>query len=237
LHSATIVSGLDSNDRQRLTDNFTLGFRELQVRDLQRSDESGLRLGTFIQCAALIDALALSYSHGVESAGGEAGQWQRFIAEYFPPKYAPLAAADGGLRCLLANDASSAARTVGFTHDEPNRHLRTENDRLILDRGRFVAEVVRAFGAFERDLLYDDALAERVLAWLDLHPPLAFLAPAQATATPQAEPEVSPSEPVAASNAPQTDRVEAAAATRRPRAAPPRRAPSIKTRTKPKKRR
>ena len=72
---------------------------------------------------------------------------------------------------------------------------------------------------------------------LDLHPPLAFLAPAQATATPQAEPEVSLSEPVAASSSPQTDQVEAAAVTRRPRVAQPRRAPSIKTRTKPKKRR
>ena len=227
---------MDATDRQRLTDHFTLGFRELQLRDLQRSDESDIRVGTFIQCAALVDALALSYSFEVENAGDEAGKWQRFIAEYFPPKYAPLAAADGGLRSLLSND-SSTAKTIEFTHDEPHRHLRTENDRLILDRSKFVAEVVRAFGAFERDLLYDDALAERVLAWLDRHPPLAFLAPAQATATSQPEPEVGPSEPVAASTAPKTDQVEAAAVTRRPRAAPPRRAPSIKTRTKPKKRR
>ena len=41
----------------------------------------------------------------VEDAGDEAGKWQRFVAEYFPPKYAPLAAADGGLRSLLSNDS------------------------------------------------------------------------------------------------------------------------------------
>jgi hypothetical protein len=220
---------VDAEDRQRLTDHLTLGFRELQIRDIQRSDESDIPMGTFVQCAALIDALALAYSFEVESMGDDAAKWQRFVAEYFPPKYAPLADARLGLRRLLLHDFS-AANALGFTHDEPHRHLRTENDRLILDRGKFVAEVVRAFGAFERDVLYDDALAERVLAWFDLHPPLG-----EESAPPAAEP--APVERAAASSAPQSRQVGPKPTAGRPRAAQPKRAPSIKTRTKPKKRR
>jgi hypothetical protein len=176
-----IVPGVDDHDRQRLNDHFALGFRELQLRDIQRSDESDIRMGTFIQCAALIDELALANSFNVEDVGDEPEKWRRFVGEYFPPKYAPLADADKGLRCLLVHKAS-ATDTFVFTHDEPQRHLRTENDRLILDRSKFVAEVVRAFVAFEHDVLHDeDALAEGVLAWLDLHPPAGSSMPSEIT--------------------------------------------------------
>ena len=176
-----IVPGVNDHDRQRLTDHFALGFRELQLRDIQRSDESDIRMGTFIQCAALIDELALANSFNVEDVGDAPEKWRRFVGEYFPPKYAPLADADKGLRCLLVHNAS-ATDTFVFTHDEPQRHLRTENDRLILDRSKFVAEVVRAFVAFEHDVLHDeDALAEGVLAWLDLHPPAGSSMPSEIT--------------------------------------------------------
>lgn len=211
---------MDRRDRQRLTDHFALGFRELQVRDIQRSDESDVRMEAFIQCAALIDALALAYSSAVDDAAGAAEKWRRFVAEYFPPKYAPIADEDKGLRCLLVLDFSAAKRLT-FTEDEPQRHLRTENDRLILDRGRFVAEVVRAFEAFEHDVLYDDGdFAESVLAWLDRNPPVAF------SVSKQSAPPRQPAPVGAGTPAPV-----------RARAAQPARAPSIKTRSRPKKRR
>ena len=292
LSSLVSFPTVDDHDRQRLTDHFALGFRELQLRDIQRSDENDIQTGTFIQCAALIDELALANSFNDENVGDEPEKWRRFVGEYFPPKYAPLADADKGLRCLLVHNAS-ATETFVFTHDEPQRHLRTENDRLILDRSKFVAEVVRAFVAFEHDVLHDeDALAEGVLAWLDLHPPAGFSMPIQIT--PAVEPtrglsvvpsasdagqsdapiasndppppaaadaeEVAPAPaqarpraaqpangasksrgPAASSDpptpAPDADEVAPAPPRARQRAAQPARAPSIKTRSRPKKRR
>ena len=206
---------MDDHDRQRLTDHFALGFRELQLRDIQRSDENDIRMGTFIQCAALIDELALANSFNDEDVGDAPEKWRRFVGEYFPPKYAPLADADKGLRCLLVHNAS-ATETFVFTHDEPQRHLRTENDRLILDRSKFVAEVVRAFVAFEHDVLHDeDALAEGVLAWLDLHPPAGSSMPIQIAAAVEPTPELNV---VPAADA---EEVAPAPAKARPRAAQP----------------
>jgi hypothetical protein len=63
----------------------------------------------------------------------------------------------------------------GATGTRRRLHLKSNvNGRLILHRGRFVADVIRAFEKFQQDVLSDDALADRVLAWLDRHPPLGF---------------------------------------------------------------
>jgi hypothetical protein len=167
---------VDADERRRLTDHFTLGFRELQLRDLQRSDAADIRMGTFIQAAAFIDALALAYSAFEKVPGGDAGKWGRFVERYFPPEYAPVAAAYVDFRCLLLHNFS-AGQSLGFTHNERDRHLEVEGDRLVLDRGSFVAAVTRAFDAFEQDVFADDDLGQRVLRWLDKRPPLGFWVP------------------------------------------------------------
>jgi hypothetical protein len=168
---------VNASDRARLREHFLRGFEELQVRDLELSDANDVRMGTFVQCAAFIDALALANSAGLENPGDPAAKWRRFVERYFPDEYAPVAAAYKGFRCLLLHNFS-AAPTLGFTHDEPWRHLRREEGgRVILDRHLFVCAVINAFKEFRREVLDDDVLAERVGRWFDLYPPVSFWVP------------------------------------------------------------
>ncbi len=139
-------------------------------------------MGTFIQCAAFVDALALAYSpygklpDGQKVRDGARGMWKRFVDAYFAPDYAPVADAYHGFRSLLLHNFS-ASEGFGFTHDETGRNLAEEGGRVILNRGSFVEAVEEAFDKFQRDVLADDALGERVLKWLDAHPPVGFWVP------------------------------------------------------------
>jgi hypothetical protein len=169
---------VNADDKRRLADYFDFGF-QLQVDDLVRSSEADVRMGTFIQAAAFMDALALAYSApGLPKKvkGGDAGKWRRFVDDYFDPVYAPVAAGYDGFRCLLLHNFS-ASHLLGFTHDEPHRHLQDEGGRLILDRGSFVAAIATAYEAFKRDVLANETQGARVLAWLDRYPPVGFWAP------------------------------------------------------------
>jgi hypothetical protein len=174
--------------QHRLHLHFDRGFRELQLADIQHSDERDIRMGTFIQCAAFIDALALAYSHRLPSPGTDADKWRRFVERYFPqPAYAPVAVAYTGFRCMLLHNFSTDP-TLAFTHTEPAKHLTPRLDgRVLLDRGEFVAAVTAAFEEFQREVLADAALAARVLDWLDRHPPLGFWEMPRRVLTPRDE--------------------------------------------------
>jgi hypothetical protein len=134
------------------------------------------------RAAAFIDALALAYSGTPKT--DYARKWRRFVTKYFPPGYAPVASAYNGFRCLLLHNFS-AGETLAFTHDQPHKHLTSlPGGRVVLDRGSFVADIAGAFKAFRRDVLADDSLGERVLAWLENgHQPLGFWIPATLWAT------------------------------------------------------
>jgi hypothetical protein len=74
------------------------------------------------------------------------------VERYFPPEYAPVAAPYGDFRCLLLHNFS-AGQSLGFTHNEPKRHLQVQPDgRLVLDRGSLVAAVAGGFDAFEEEV-------------------------------------------------------------------------------------
>jgi hypothetical protein len=127
-----------------------------------------------------IDALALAYSAPPlkPKVSGGAAKWKRFVERYFPADYASLADEYDGFRNRLLHNFS-ACHTFGFTHDEPHRHLRTDGGRVMFNRAEFVADVIRAFDGFERDVLAEDALAERVLAGLDQRPPVGLFVPSR----------------------------------------------------------
>jgi hypothetical protein len=170
---------MNAEEKRRLADYFDLGF-ELQRVDLVRSDEADIRMGTFVQAAAFIDALAQANSAGLPKKavpGGDSGKWRRFVETFFPsPEYAPVAAEYKGFRCLLVHNFS-ASSLIGFIHGQPHRHLRREGGGLILDRGSFVAATSEAFDAFRAAALADLTLGKRVLGWLDDYPPIAYWVP------------------------------------------------------------
>lgn len=169
---------MTADERQRLNQHLD-GF-DLQLVDLVRSDEADVRMGTFVQAAAFIDALARAYTwHLPKKAipGGDAGQWRRFVRECFPADHSPLAEQYGGFRCLLLHNFS-ASPDLAFTSSEPLRHLMREGSgRLVLDRGSFVAATEQAFQTFREKVLADDELAQRVLDWLDQHPTISYWTP------------------------------------------------------------
>jgi hypothetical protein len=103
---------VDPIEKERLTDHFNLGFRELQLLDIQRSDEADIRMGTFIQAAAFIDALSLAYS---ASDKHPERKWKCFMERYFPPEYAPVVAAYGDFRCLLLHNSRLDNRSGSLT--------------------------------------------------------------------------------------------------------------------------
>ena len=140
------------------------------------SDEADIRMGTFVQAAAFIDALALAYSSEMKVTGKLAGQWSRFVEAYFPADYALIADEYDGLRNKLLHNFSAAPR-LAFTHDDEASHLTDSDGRLILDRGSFVAATTTAYASFKTEALTDEALGRRVLNWFDGHPPIAFLTP------------------------------------------------------------
>lgn len=148
---------MNADERERLVSHFELGFRELLLRDIRLSDKSDVRMGTFIQCASFVDALALAFSpdglmpDGRAVPGKKRGIWKRFVETYLPqPKYGPVADAYHGFRSLLLHNFS-ASETLGFTHGEPSRHLQVEGKRVMLNRGSFVSAVGKAFEKFYGD--------------------------------------------------------------------------------------
>ena len=72
-----------STRRAKHGSTFELAFRELFVRDLRHADRGDVRMGTFILCAAFLDALSLTYSAGMKDfPNGKAGKWSRFLKDY-----------------------------------------------------------------------------------------------------------------------------------------------------------
>jgi hypothetical protein len=164
-------------ERQRLAEHLD-GF-DLQLADLVRSDQVDIRMGTFIQAAAFIDALALAYTWQLSTKvkGGDEAKWRLFVEECFSADHAAVADHYVGFRCLLLHNFS-ASPDLAFTSDQPSRHLQHESSgRLVLDRGSFVAATEQAFQTFRQKVDADDALAARVLSWLDLSPPIAYWTP------------------------------------------------------------
>jgi hypothetical protein len=171
---------MDSDERrQRLSVHFDGGFRELQLRDLQHSNDCDVRMGSFVQAAALLDALALAHSAPAppktKDPDGRAS-WKRFVDRYFPAEYQPVITYKDFRGLLLHN--FSAGTSLAFDHIHPEQHLQPRADgRIVLDRGRFIAAVTAAFDAFQADALADEHLGARVLAWLDRRPPLGYWIP------------------------------------------------------------
>lgn len=163
---------MTSEERAAVEQHIGFGFRELYVRDIQHADRGDVRMGTFVLCAAFLDALSLAYSAGVKVPGGLAGKWTRFIERYFGPEYAFLRPAYGGFRSKLLHNYS--ARGIAFTHGDQQAHLHLWRDPAtglpLLHRESFVRDVVAAFDAFEAEVYADADLRGRVLAHFNVFP-------------------------------------------------------------------
>lgn len=150
---------------------FELAFRELFVRDLIHADAGDVRMGTFILCAAFLDALALSYS----SSGSGRDKWKRFLEAYLGEPYKAVWDSYGTFRSPLLHNYSASG--LGFTHGEEQArwHLIETDGRVMLHRESFVRDVVQAFESFARDVQADDELRRRVLAHFDRRPPMGLV--------------------------------------------------------------
>ena len=162
------------DEQDAVEQHFGIGFRELYVRDIVHADLGDVRMGTFVLCAAFLDALALTFSAGLRVKGkpGEA-KWAQFIERYFGEDYAFLRPAYDGFRNKLLHNYS--ARGIIFTHgpDQAHLHLRRESNGVTwMHRESFVRDVIAAFDAFEQDVRSSSELRGRVLAHLKVFPPM-----------------------------------------------------------------
>jgi hypothetical protein len=88
--------------------HFTIGFRDLFVRDIVQANAGDVRMGTFVLCAAFLDALSLAYSAGIRVKGGLGAKWERFVTDYFGPEYALLRTAYDSFRSKLCTTTARA---------------------------------------------------------------------------------------------------------------------------------
>ncbi len=79
--------GMDADERIVYDQVFGLGFRVLYLEDIERANAGDVRMGTFIMCAAFLDALSLAYSAGVRVPRGAPGKWARFMERYLGEPY------------------------------------------------------------------------------------------------------------------------------------------------------
>ncbi len=141
--------------------HFTIGFRDLFVRDIVQANAGDVRMGTFVLCAAFLDALSLAYSAGIRVKGGLGAKWERFVTDYFGPEYALLRTAYDSFRSKLLHNYS--ARGILFTHgpEHEHLHLQAKGNRVWMHRESFVRDVLAAFDRFERDAYSDPDLRYR----------------------------------------------------------------------------
>lgn len=161
---------MTSQDAETLDRYLEEGFRRVQLADIKQADECDVRAGTFVLCAAFIDALALAY--GYESgATSDEGKWNVFVGRFFSTETrTALRGHYEGFRCMLLHDFSASG--FALTHDHPELHLKVKNGLTVLNREDFVAEVESAFERFRAEVTANDELGQRVLEWLTLRPPI-----------------------------------------------------------------
>jgi hypothetical protein len=159
-----------SDDEETLDRYIEEGFRRLQLADLKHANERDVRLGTFVLCAAFIDALALTYGHE-SGATGDPAKWNLFVERFFAGEAQPaLRDKYEGFRCLLLHNFSASG--LAFTHEHPELHLKVTNGLTVLNREDFVADVEAAFDGFCAEVNANEELRERALKWLTLQPPI-----------------------------------------------------------------
>jgi hypothetical protein len=123
-------------------------------------------MGSFIMCAAFIDALACAYAGGGDDVSGR-DRWSDFMERYFGRPYERLWDSYGPLRCLLLHNYS--AKGVRFTSSEANAgtYLLRVGDDVILYREDFVRDVRAAYEAFASDVRDDEEIRARVFGHLE----------------------------------------------------------------------
>lgn len=166
---------MDPREEAQFRRAFGLGFRQLYLEDILRANAGDVRMGTFVLCAAFLDALSLTYSAGMKIASGKAGKWARFMEEYLGRPYEPIWDSYDTYRNKLLHNYS--ARGIAFTHAPENAslHLQIRQGAVILHRESFVRDVEQAFNGFAADVLADAALRKRALAHLGRNPPMGLL--------------------------------------------------------------
>jgi hypothetical protein len=161
---------MTSQDAETLDRYLEDGFRRVQLADIKRAHECDVRAGTFVLCAAFIDALALAYGHE-SGATGDEGKWNVFVGRFFSTETrTALRGHFEGFRCMLLHDFSASG--FALTHGHPELHLKVKNGLTVLNREDFVAEVEAAFERFRAEVISNDELGQRALEWLTLRPPI-----------------------------------------------------------------
>lgn len=166
---------MDAAEERRFA-QLDLAFRELYVRDLQHADAGDVRMGTFILCAAFLDALSLTYSAGIKVANGKRGKWARFMHDFLGEKYEPIWDSYDTFRNRLLHNYSATG--IAFTHgaEQATLHLGPiQGGGVMLHRETFVRDVVSAFEEFAKAVRADGALRRRVFEHFKKYPPMGLV--------------------------------------------------------------
>lgn len=116
--------------------------------DIKKASEGGSKLGAFMLCSCLIDAM----TGFIKGADSNREDYKNFVDNYLPSYNRESLYHD--LRCKLLHNYSEGGSYV-FTHEQPTMHLRPYlfDQRLYINLDNFLADVECALESLSSKLL------------------------------------------------------------------------------------
>ena len=117
--------------------------KNLAMGDVKRASAGESKLGAFMLCSCLIDAMAYFSS----SSAGVGANYRSFVQEYLTP-YNP-AKLYSDLRCKLVHNYSEGGSFM-FIHAQPNMHLKPAllANRVYINLDNFIVDIESALESF-----------------------------------------------------------------------------------------
>jgi hypothetical protein len=149
-------------DDQKI-DTIVKSLRKNALGDISRASSGGSKMGAFILCSCLIDAIA-GFIKGSDTIGTD---YKDFISKYMPDYDRDNIWTD--LRCKLVHSYSEGG-SYWFTDSNTCLHLTTHSDgRAIVNLENFIAEIEGALSSYEKELTQskDPVLRKNAIKRLD----------------------------------------------------------------------
>lgn len=114
--------------------------------DIKRASDGGSKMGAFILCSCLIDAVA----GFIKGADTKEKDYEAFVKIYLP-SYNPTKLYKD-LRCKLVHSYSEGGSYL-FVDNRPDLHLKVNDSKIIINLENFISDIESALAKFNDALL------------------------------------------------------------------------------------
>lgn len=136
------------------------GLCDMALGDIKRASNGGSKMGAFILCNCLIDAMT-GFNTGKDSTGKD---YIKFVNTY-------LTSYDGrklhkDMRCKLVHSYSEGGSYL-FTDNKPLLHLTQKKGKTIINLENFISDVEKVLANFLQKMQTDPLLRQNALQRFD----------------------------------------------------------------------